>query len=370
MKRSICIVLLVLILCSGCSSNTPEEESFQFPDYHTVEPVGTVPEEFRNIVDNNLFKSADAYTDRLISCHFVSEKEWLIEMLDFQGNTLAIHQVNVESTSFHLSDVIGTDDGGFLYSIAFEDHVNPDGIWASESGVYSKIVKCSQNGAIEWSLMLKDCHSAMLSECFETEDAFYFFGEQETPETKTLGVYSPSDIHLLKVSKDGTKTQTSIIGGSDYDQLFSAEYKDNVFCLYCRSQSNDGDFKSSGEYCITVDQELKVLSMELVDDVFRNLRILGYIDGSPIQYTSKVADSFSDGSIQSIIDYGDFYLIVSSNITGIYENTPPMISSLWYYRETVYGAYGKDGNVIWKATINSSPDFDYMVDNFYQSNKS
>lgn len=370
MKRIPCLILLVLILASGCSRNEPEKEFFQFPDYHAVEPVGTVPEEFRNIVDNNQFRSADAYADRLISCHYVSDKEWLIEMVDFHGNSLAVHPVDIESTSHYVRNVIGTDDGGFLYTICFEDHVNPDGIWASESGVYSKIVRCDKSGDIEWVLTLEDYHSPMLSECFEAEDGFYFFGEQETPETKKLGVVSPTDIHLLKVSKDGTQNQSDIIAGSDYDQVYSAEYKDNVFLLYCSSQSSDGDFKSAGEYCITVDQELKVLSMEPVDDVFMDFRILGYIDGNPIRYSSKTVDNFSDGSIQSIIDYGDFYLIVSSNITGIYENTPPMISSLWYYFETVYGAYDEDGNILWKATVDSSPDYHYIVDNFCQTENS
>ena len=75
---------------------------------------------------------------------------------------------------------------------------------------------------------------------------------------------------------------------------------------------------------------------------------------------------FNDGSIQASLDDGEFCLIVSTNITGIYENTPPVISSIWYYYETVYGAYDNEGNLLWKSTVDSSPDYDAMAEAFYR----
>ena len=52
--------------------------------------------------------------------------------------------------------------------------------------------------------------------------------------------------------------------------------------------------------------------------------------------------------------YGDKYLIVSENRTGIYENTPQYISSIWYNTETVYGMYDKSGKLLWKDAVKSS----------------
>ena len=74
---------------------------------------------------------------------------------------------------------------------------------------------------------------------------------------------------------------------------------------------------------------------------------------------------FDAGTANAFIDYGDFYLIVSENITGEYEHTPPMISSIWYYTESVYSAYDYSGNLIFRASVDSSPDYDALVQKFY-----
>jgi hypothetical protein len=42
-----------------------------------------------------------------------------------------------------------------------------------------------------------------------------------------------------------------------------------------------------------------------------------------------------------------------------------MISSIWYYRETVYSAYDADGKIIFRAAVDSSPDYDAWQSNEY-----
>ena len=74
---------------------------------------------------------------------------------------------------------------------------------------------------------------------------------------------------------------------------------------------------------------------------------------------------FDAGTPKVFINYGDFYLIVSENITGEYENTPPVISSIWYYTETVYSGYDNNGNLIFRTAVDSSPNYDAIVQNFY-----
>ena len=78
--------------------------------------------------------------------------------------------------------------------------------------------------------------------------------------------------------------------------------------------------------------------------------------------SSVLLDGFDAGDPRAYIDYGDFYLIVSERETGIYENTPPMISSIWYYTETVYSGYSQDGALLFRAAVDSSPDYDARVE--------
>ena len=73
---------------------------------------------------------------------------------------------------------------------------------------------------------------------------------------------------------------------------------------------------------------------------------------------------FEAGRVTAFIDYADYYLVVSENITSIYENTPLTISSIWYYTETVYSLYNYNGEMIMRASVDSSPDYDVMLQNF------
>ena len=92
---------------------------------------------------------------------------------------------------------------------------------------------------------------------------------------------------------------------------------------------------------------------------------LGEKNGVPIYKSDSLLTGFDAGTPDVFIDYGDFYLIVSSNNTGVYEKTPPMISSIWYYTESVYSAYDYSGNLIFRASVDSSPDYDALVQKFY-----
>jgi hypothetical protein len=38
-----------------------------------------------------------------------------------------------------------------------------------------------------------------------------------------------------------------------------------------------------------------------------------------------------------------------------------MISSIWYYTQSVYSAYDDAGKLLFRAAVDSSPDFDAMA---------
>ena len=82
--------------------------------------------------------------------------------------------------------------------------------------------------------------------------------------------------------------------------------------------------------------------------------------------SSEYLKDFDAGTPHAFIDYGDYYLIVSENVTGEYENTPPMLSSIWHYTETVYSAYDYNGELLFRTAVDSSPDYDAMAESFYK----
>lgn len=367
MKRLFVILFVLLLLVSGCKQETTEPTLYIYNGMHEkVDPVGTVPDGFRDIVKKNLFGNIAALSDRVMEMQYVADAGFAVRIYDFYGGLLAEHSVIPDSDAHSVGCLTGTSDGGFLYVIGFSDHVRQDGTWASESGVSSTIVKCNSSGEVEWQRKLDNYTGSMLHICIETEDSFYFFGDQETPETKTEGIGSPTDIHILKLSEDGTIARTKIIGGSDFDSVNAVEATEYGFCLNCHAQSSDGDFSSAGYWKIRLGTDLNILSAETEEQYVPQKELLGYLDGQPIYELPAAFRDFNDGSVQAFLDYGEFWLVVSTNITGIYEHTPPVISSIWYCYETVYGAYDKEGNVIWKATVDSSPDYDAMAEAFYQ----
>ena len=172
---------------------------------------------------------------------------------------------------------------------------------------------------------------------------------------------------MVILDHNGTVLQSRCIAGSDFDSLDAAEASGDGFALSISSQSDDGDFSGSNsngypvEWVVTVNDHLEITEkkQETGRDYF-DYRI-GEKDGASVFTSSALLNNFDAGTPKAFIHYGDFYLIVSENITGVYENTPPEISAIWYYSETVYSAYDDNGKLIFRASVDSSPDYDSSV---------
>lgn len=357
MKRILMICLTITLLLCGCTKETPHPTYTREP-LRPVEPVGTVPAEFHAIVEENLFHYATVFPDRLLKSS-VSSDSTEIRMYDHQGQLLLSHRVNTVSP-FGLYALTATFDGGFLYVLGFSDFYDREtGQWASENGVYSLIRKFSADGQQQWETRVEGYTGWALRYCIEQNDGYSFFGSLETPETKTPGVASPDDISILKIGKDGAILQSRTIGGSDYDQLRQVQEENGNYIVYGRIQSIDGDFADSNVsesvniWKITIDSDLNILFKTPVDWESIPDDPVGYLDGRAVAPADIFPDGFADGRITGVLDYGDFFLVISENNTGYYP-TPPEISAQYYYTETVYGAYDKAGNVIWKAAVDST----------------
>lgn len=375
-KRMISIFLLIVLLFSGCKQKPLSTDSLiDYDECRAIEQVGQIPETFQYIIENNLFYGITAFDGRLLKAEVSSADEQnkilthKICMMDVYGNDLAEY-VCCADDAYRVTTLTVTTDDGFLFVLGFEDYAYEQGTWASNKGFASRVIKCDKNGNVQFDTAFDRVEGRALQYCFEKNGLFYFFGTRETPETKKQGIGSPSDIYMTILDQNGTVLKKQCIAGSGFDSLHAAEISGDTFILTVSSQSDDGDFagsRSKGypvDWVITVSDDLEIIKMKKkVGRDWFDERI-GEKNGAPVYQSDELFCDFDAGRVEAFIDYGDFYLIVSENETGIYENTPPAISSIWYYTETVYSAYDSGENLLFRASVDSSPDYDTIVKKF------
>ncbi|MBQ8795294.1 MAG: hypothetical protein IJZ54_02600 [Clostridia bacterium] len=380
MKRFLCVFFVLLVIAcfmSGCATDEPEKvlATSSQDKLEIVEQVGEFPQYLRSVVEYNIFYGVTAFSDRVLRAQKVSEDEesnsavYDVSMIDFYGNKLASYSVESDN-AYSVKTLTATEDGGFLFVLGFSDYVNEENIWASERGVCSRVIKCDASGKLKFDTGFEGVEGWALRYCIEANKKYYLFGTKETPETKVQGVGSPTDIYMTVLSCKGEILKTVSLGGSDYDSLEYVKKTEDGFVLYARVQSNDGDFvgvSAKGypvDYTITVNDELEVMNRNpAAEDVYYFNKI-GERKGEAILSNDGLFSGFDAGRPTAYMEYKDFYLIVSENNTGEYENTPPFINSRWYYTETVYSGYDYKGNLLFRTSVDSSPDFDARVDRY------
>lgn len=364
---------MYLVILAGCG-NTNQSAIQDAPK--SVAQIGQIPDDFKSIVENNIFSDVVAFENRLLKVESLEANDESrtvthhIQMMDLYGENLATYTCD-SNDAYHVRTLTATQDGGFLFVLGFSDYAYDQNNWASDDGFASRIIKCDKDGALQFDTPLDGVQGYALQYCFEVNERFYFFGTMETPETKTRGVGSPTDIYMVVLDRSGTVVNTQSIAGSDYDSLTAAEMTENGFLLSISAQSDDGDFvgsQSNGfpkDWIFTVNYDLEITGKEMKTGRDYFDKRLGEKDGVPIYKSDNLLAGFDAGDPEVFIHYGDFYLIVSSNNTGIYENTPPAISSIWYYTESVYSAYDYSGKLIFRSSVDSSPDYDALVQKLY-----
>lgn len=323
--------------------------------------VGTVPQEFSAVVEKNAFADAIAVPGGVMKAVSKdtdgdgSSDLADVFMMDPYGSEIGHCQYALDG-SHTIGALTATADGGFLFVSGFEDHALKTGAWASEGGFESRIVKCSRNGEIEWTLPLPDCEGWALQFCLERDNAYFFFGSKETPETKHIGVVSLTDVQILRVSAAGELEQTVLFSGSDFDWFRDAELLPDGFLLYLSSQSSDGDFAYEGgdgyekSWKFVLDERLQCVSKERIGDYWRRTDRVGIRDGKTVYQNDAMFSGYDAGYVNLVLDYDTFYLVVSRNLTEELE-TPPYVNARWYNSETVYSAFDKTGKLLWRSAV-------------------
>lgn len=359
MKRIFIFILIfsAVFVCACRKAPETVTDIMTDTDIKPVEHVGEVPEEFKNIVKDNLFMQAAAYEDCLLRSTVFIEGDIetsKFEKLDFYGNVLSSFDYTHDEI-YGASPVL-TEDGGFIITSPFYDRLYDDLTYASDNGVVSYVIKCDKNGAEQWRAEFEDYQDNAFDYMIEKDGRYYFFGSNQVPETKIKGTHSYTDIYITVLDGNGEKIFFKSIGGSDYDGVDYAEKTENGFRLYAYTQSSDGDFEKIGEsgkrkeLTIELNDNLDIVKTEIRDGFFEYKRSLGYLNGTEIFNTDALFENFDAGSPTAVVDYGDIYIVVSLNATGIRE-TPPEVSSIWYHFETVYSGYDKNGVLVFRDAV-------------------
>ena len=339
-----------------------------------IEPYGTVPPEFQDIIKNNYFGSnVKAFSDRLIKTEQTlkaSENDKNIAriiMTDLYGAPLAQREVILEDyCSISIETAIVTSDGGFLYVIGY------GGYYAPQTGndFSSRVIKCDSSGNVQFDTELDGIRGSALYYCIEEGDRYYFFGtnREYVYETRDL-----RDVHIAVLNASGELIKTRTIGGSKEDYLNSAGISpDGFFELSTRSSSFDGDYSGIGIYnsmlddiIFSVDRDLNIVKKKVQD--WRNpldKTRIGENDGKAVLRSDPLFEGFDAGTPNVYIDYGDFYLIVSNHVTGPFPYQPRYLNSLLYCYETVYSAYDTNGTLLFRSAVDDFPYSEYLPEVF------
>ena len=370
MKKIIVLLFLLAFIFCGCEKQIETEPPTvgDTPgdigsEYRKTVPVGTVPDEFGIIVGSNLFQGATAYSDKILKVGDPFEKN-LIRIYNKQGMELANKVIDLAddqkmaccflSESGDLICVYGTDIHYGTASYDMQDIVTyVEAYEISGSSLHCKHRKTFYGYEAD-----------MFEAFYEMEEQIYFFGTvtEEKNGKKTVGE-GKTDISAIMMNGVHSIIKQETYGGSDFDYFRGMTFfeKKREFFIAVLTQSTDGDFEG-----LFNEKKLQMATLELDDYIYIDYveyddfdyrssvkRRVGFLGDDEIYDNDEMFNGFSDGYVTALIDYGDFYLVVSENITGIDQNTPPEISAIQCTTETVYGAYKKDGTLIWKAATDS-----------------
>jgi len=388
MKKSVIRFLSLLVavtvnlfVLSACSNDAPKVDTPQIdapqidtkPVRQGVKHVGVLPETFRKIVDDDLFNRVTYNGGRLFEIDEIIDEEkrsttCTIKMYDFNGNELFGH-TNACTEIYDVKCVTATSDGGYLYVLGYSERKNKDGTNASGFGGVSRIIKIDASGNVKYDVACEGLYSESLEICIEKNGNFYFFGEIDR-DKKDAEQYP--DIYMTAVDKEGNIKSSKRLEGEKNDYFLDVELIDGNFIIYIDSRSNAGDYRglhhtSAPTYWMfTVDDNFNIIHREIISERKNSdFNFIGELNGNPVYRTDEFLKDYDAGYPTLCLDYGDYYMIVSTNETGYYENQPPIYSSRWCYTETVYSGFDKNGNLLFRTAVDSSRDFDKMAEEYY-----
>lgn len=350
-------------MLGGNAGNIGEPETLDMEGFadmserDLIEHIGEVPEEFAEIINQNLFKNIRVSGDKIIKA--ASDDKYNIEVYDLYGNLLHKIKYKFEPAGGNLSyrnNIHALSDGNYMMIIPHTTYYEISGPGQSEQReVEARAIKFNKNGRAIFDTLLE-------TKCGEFE---YFF-EIDSGYLLIGGSYQKSESYFIKLDKSGNILKSVKMGGNDNDRLYWVYYtdKDNLM-LYMREHTFSKN--AFDIWKVTMDENYNILDRTLTeytysdDALFPNYRqmatghwnvrnfVLGYNPGHKDDPEMPML-----GYVSSVIEYDDFILIVSERDTKWFEYVPMVYSSIPSYTETVYSAYTYEGELIWRSAVDST----------------
>lgn len=190
------LLLSCVMFLPGCSIASVNQKAQK--DTVILVNADQIPNEYSAIIQNNLFSNVTVSNGKLLKADkgraslFRHTTDFDVKMMDPYGRVLSTYAMRADD-AYDIHSMMATDDGGFLFVLGFTEYARGQG-WAGDKGFSSRIIKCSQEGAVEFDTPLESVTGEALRFCFEVDGCYYLFGTLEAPETKKEGVYSSTDV--------------------------------------------------------------------------------------------------------------------------------------------------------------------------------
>ena len=348
---------LILAFLSGCVITLPIGSGNR---YKKVEPVGEVPAALTRVVCENLFKDADAVDGKVFLLDVISadEKNGRYEkrliMTDAYGAELLRYDF-VSSAAMYNDYYMPSSDGGVILTDTDE----------GQGGGEPKltVTKLDNKGNKVYETEIASDGKTVVEVALERDGRLYLFcTELKDLRKSTWDIYADSDVFTAMLDENGAVVKTRRYSGSEREDLYYAETTDNGFRLYVASASDDGDFEREEspsieefDYIIETDLELNKITKAPEDyplsGVIGVSGVIGEEDGEPVKFYDSMFDDFDAGTPTLYIDYGDFYMVVSYNITWVNNFAPIFSLADNEHSETVYSGYDHNGGLIFRASV-------------------
>ncbi len=316
-------------------------------DRELIEHIGEVPKEFVDIINQNVFADIQISGGKVIK---YADPPYNIEVYDLSGKLL--HRIDIQTDVpefwYYEHKVHSLSDGTYLFVVPYQVTYSSQG----KNIINDRVVRFDENGKVIFDIDLDIKASG-----------FEFFAETDDAYILADGSYQRRYCHFIKIDKSGKITKKIEMGGDEYDRLYAVEYVNGTLYALMRNRALTGR-QNGPVVTVKFDSDLNVIGY-LNREAFPFQKRKQYAVSSYMLVSEFLESRFPDKEKETeapsgmrhlataVIEYDDFILLVSEHDTKHYYPLLPM-STPFSFTETVYTAYSFDGNILWRAAVDST----------------
>jgi hypothetical protein len=315
-------------------------------DRELIEHIGEVPKEFVDIINQNVFADIQISGGKVIK---YADPPYNIEVYDLSGKLL--HRIDIQTDVpefwYYEHKVHSLSDGTYLFVVPYQVTYSSQG----KNIINDRVVRFDENGKVIFDIDLDIKASG-----------FEFFAETDDAYILADGSYQRRYCHFIKIDKSGKITKKIEMGGDEYDRLYVVRYVNGTLYALMRNRS------------LTGRSNVPVVTVKFDSD----LNVIGYADRENFPYKERDTHTFEYTYVSeflesrfpdkeketeapsgmphlatAVIEYDDFILLVSEHDTKHYYPLL-LMSTPFSFTETVYTAYSHDGEILWRAAVDST----------------